>query len=80
MTPPKPPTHPYRVETETDMLRMFKTLGEVAEFAEQMDVNLIEEQINTRTGITLFRVPEWDEERKAYCELKAAHCRRYGSN
>ena len=80
MTPPKQPTHPYRVETETDMLRMFKTLDEVAEFAELMGIDLIEEQINTRSGITLFRVPQWDEERKAYCERKAVHCKRYGSN
>ena len=80
MTKPKQPTHPYRVETETDMLRTFRTLDEVAEFADQMGVDLIEEQINTRSGITLFRVPQWDEERKAYCDAKQRHCERYGSN
>lgn len=62
------------------MVRMFRTMVEVSEFAELMNIRIVEDQISGRTGITLFRVPEWDAEREAYCKTKMEYIKRHGSN
>ena len=65
----------HSVETKTDSLRMVANERHAQQYIDQFgDVEIVlDEKYNT------WKVPVFAEERKEYCDLKQAHCDRWGS-
>ena len=66
----------FKVETKTDELRHFRTLGMVRDFLFDHGVDgVLEAEVR---GVTIVRVPAWKEEREAFIAEKIKQCEIWG--
>ena len=71
----------HKMQTKTDAMRLFRTYDDLIQWSvNNPDVRIVKGNHDTRTGVTTWNVPQWDDQRKAYCDAKQRHCERYGSN
>jgi len=71
----------HKMQTKTDSMRLFRTYDELLQWSvNNPEVRIDKGNHDARTGVTTWNVPEWDDARKAYCDAKLAHVKRYGSN
>ncbi len=71
----------HKLQTKTDAMRLFRTFADLQKWSkDNPTVNIVKGDHDTRTGITTWNVPQWDDARKAYCDAKLDTIKRYGSN
>ena len=69
------------MQTKTDMMRLFRTYDDLIQWSvNNPDVRIVKGDHDTRTGVTTWNVPQWDDQRKAYCDAKQKYVEKYGSN
>jgi len=71
----------HKVQTKTDAMKLFRTFADLLKWSkDNPDLRIIKGNHDTRTGVTTWNVPQWDDARKGYCDAKLAHVKKYGSN
>ena len=69
------------MQTKTDMMRLVRTYDDLIQWSvNNPDVRIVKGDHDTRTGVTTWNVPQWDDQRKAYCDAKQKYVEKYGSN
>jgi hypothetical protein len=71
----------HKMQTKTDAMRLFRTYDDILQWSvNNPDIRIVKGNHDARTGTTTWNVPQWDDQRKAYCDAKLIDCKRYGSN
>ena len=71
----------HKLQTKTDAMQLFRTIDDLQKWSRDNPHVLIDfGNHDTRTGVTTWNVPQWDDARKNYCDAKLADIKKYGSN
>ena len=71
----------HKMQTKTDAMRLFRTYDDLIQWSvNNPDIRIVKGDHDTRTGVTTWNVPQWDAQRKAYCDAKQQYVEKYGSN
>ncbi len=71
----------HKLQTKTDAMQLFRTFADLQQWSkDNPDVRIIKGNHDTRTGVTTWNVPQWDDARKSFCDAKLADIKKYGSN
>lgn len=71
----------HKMQTKTDAMRLFRTYDDLIQWSvNNPDVRIVKGDHDARTGVTTWNVPQWDAQRKAYCDAKQRYVEKYGSN
>ena len=71
----------HQLQTKTDAMQLFRTWDDLLQLSvNNPDVRIIKGDHDSRTSRTTWLTPQWNDQRRAYCDAKKLDIQKYGSN